>query len=310
MAQVYHDFNGLAALRAQARDDQDSALDEVTAQFESLFLQMMLKSMRQASFGGGIMDSKQSEFYRDMYDQQLAVDLSGQQGIGLAAMLKRQLGGAQVGARSDLRVEDYRAQPLQAVLPNQKRAQGVAVDKAEGPSAIESSDRPIRFDGTPEGFVRELWPIAQQAAAQLDLAPEALLAQAALETGWGRHIMRHDDGSSSHNLFGIKTGRAWQGERVQVDTLEFKEGVALRTRADFRAYQSFADSFQDYIGFVRDNPRYAQAVQAAGDSEAYFQQLQKAGYATDPEYAQKISRILNGDVMQSVCSNLTGEGAG
>ena len=288
-AQVYTDFSGLAALRARAREDKDAALDEVSRQFESLFLQMMLKSMRDASLGGGLMDSKQSEFYRDMYDKQIAVDMAQKQGIGLADVLKRQLGGGISAQYSDLSPEEYLGMPITARPVNGADAATVA---------RRSVDTPAAFDGSPEAFVDALWPVAEQAAAKINLPPEALLAQAALETGWGRHVMQHGTGDSSHNLFGIKADSRWQGDKVMVSTLEYRDGVALNTRANFRAYESFEHSFSDYVDFVRRNPRYRQALAQTNDPKAYFSALQEAGYATDPAYAQKIQRILDSESMQ------------
>ena len=288
-AQVYTDFSGLAALRARAREDKDAALDEVSRQFESLFLQMMLKSMRDASLGGGLMDSKQSEFYRDMYDKQIAVDMAQKQGIGLADVLKRQLGGGISAQYSDLSPEKYLGMPITAR----------PVDGADAATvARRSVDTPAAFDGSPEAFVDALWPVAEQAAAKINLPPEALLAQAALETGWGRHVMQHGTGDSSHNLFGIKADSRWQGDKVMVSTLEYRDGVALNTRANFRAYESFEHSFSDYVDFVQRNPRYQQALAQTNDPKAYFSALQEAGYATDPAYAQKIQRILDSESMQ------------
>ena len=288
-AQVYTDFSGLAALRARAREDKDAALDEVSRQFESLFLQMMLKSMRDASLGGGLMDSKQSEFYRDMYDKQIAVDMAQKQGIGLADVLKRQLGGGISAQYSDLSPEEYLGMPITARPVNGADAATVA---------RRSVDTPAAFDGSPEAFVDALWPVAEQAAAKINLPPEALLAQAALETGWGRHVMQHGTGDSSHNLFGIKADSRWQGDKVMVSTLEYRDGVALNTRANFRAYESFEHSFSDYVDFVQRNPRYQQALAQTNDPKAYFSALQEAGYATDPAYAQKIQRILDSESMQ------------
>ena len=288
-SQVYTDFSGLAALRARAREDKDAALDEVSRQFESLFLQMMLKSMRDASLGGGLMDSKQSEFYRDMYDKQIAVDMAQKQGIGLADVLKRQLGGGISAQYSDLSPEKYLGMPITAR----------PVDGADAATvARRSVDTPAAFDGSPEAFVDALWPVAEQAAAKINLPPEALLAQAALETGWGRHVMQHGTGDSSHNLFGIKADSRWQGDKVMVSTLEYRDGVALNTRANFRAYESFEHSFSDYVDFVQRNPRYQQALAQTNDPKAYFSALQEAGYATDPAYAQKIQRILDSESMQ------------
>ena len=286
MEQVYTDFSGLAALRARAREDQAAALDQVTRQFESLFLQMMLKSMRDASFGGGLMDSKQSEMYRDMFDKQIAMDMSQGEGIGLAEVLKRQLGAGISTAHGDLAPEDYLGTPI------------VARPKAS--TGAPPSDAPALLDGSPEAFLDALWPAAEEAAAKLQLAPEALLAQAALETGWGRHVMRHHSGDSSHNLFGIKADSRWQGEKVRVSTLEYRDGVPLKTRANFRAYSSFEDSFRDYVDFVQRNPRYRDALAKTQDAKAYFGALQRAGYATDPAYAAKIQRILDSEPMRRV----------
>jgi flagellar protein FlgJ len=292
MAQVYTDFSGLAALKARAREDQDAALDQVSRQFESLFLQMMLKSMRDASVGGGLMDSKQSEFYRDMYDKQLAVDMAQNHGIGLADVIKRQLGGSGSPAHSGLSPEDYVGMPIQARPVRDVVARTQSTAGASGGSAS------VDLDGSPESFLGQLWPVAEQAAAKLNLAPEALLAQAALETGWGRHVMQHRQGDSSHNLFGIKADSRWQGDKVQVSTLEYRDGVALKTRANFRAYDSFEQSFSDYVDFVQQNPRYRVALSKTADSDAYFSALQDAGYATDPAYADKIKRILDSEPMQ------------
>ena len=291
MAQVYTDFSGLAALKAKAREDQDAALDQVSRQFESLFLQMMLKSMRDASFGGGLMDSKQTEFYREMYDKQIAMDIAQKQGMGLAAVIKRQLGGGESMQQPGRSIEEYVGMPIIAPLT------GAAVSAARGSEAPDR-DGSLQLDGTPESFLGQLWPVAEEAAAKLNLTPEALLAQAALETGWGRHVIRHRQGDSSHNLFGIKADSRWQGDRVEVSTLEYRDGVALKTRAQFRAYDSFEQSFSDYVSFVQNNPRYKAALRSTDDPDAYFTALQEAGYATDPRYADKIRRILHSEPMQ------------
>ncbi len=295
MSQVYTDFSGLAALKARAREDQDAALDQVSRQFESLFLQMMLKSMRDASFGGGMLDSKQSEFYREMYDKQVAMEMSETQGIGLADVIKRQLGGGISPAYKDLKPEDYVGMPIVATPMT-----------AEAIDHSSEARKSAPLDGTPESFLGELWSAAEQAAARLNLAPDALLAQAALETGWGKHVMRHGAGDSSHNLFGIKADARWQGDKVRVSTLEYRDGVALNTRANFRAYESYEQSFSDYVDFLQRNPRYREALSKTDDPKAYFSALQDAGYATDPSYADKILRILDSDAMQRAKQSVTG----
>ena len=311
MAQVYTDFSGLASLRARAREDRDEALDQVSRQFESLFLQMMLKSMRDASFGGGLLDGEHTQFYRDLYDKQLAMHLAERGGIGLADVLQTQLGGRPAEALAGRGPGDYRATPVAA---RPVRPQSPATLPSSAPPASPDLARPGRagegdlLDGTPEGFVRTLWPHASEAAARLGLPPEALLAQAALETGWGRHVIRRADGGSSHNLFGIKADGRWQGERASTQTLEYVDGVAVRVRDHFRAYASHADSFNDYVDFLQRNPRYRDALQRTGDAAAYFSALQAAGYATDPAYATKIQRILDGDTLRNASGAMGGQG--
>jgi flagellar protein FlgJ len=144
-------------------------------------------------------------------------------------------------------------------------------------------------------FIEQLYPAAQQAAEELGIDPKALLAQAAIETGWGQHMIHNTSGQNSHNLFGIKADRRWQGDRALVDTIEFEQGVAATKKAPFRMYDSFADSMQDYVGFIQQNPRYEDAVKQTQSPEHYFSELQKAGYATDPNYANKVIAVFEGE---------------
>ena len=300
-ATLYHDFSGLAELKHQAREDQAGATAKVARQFESLFVQMMVKQMRQASFGGGIFDSDRTRFYQDMYDQQLAVHLSEQGGIGLSEVMNRQLGGQTEAPQVSLGgLEPYWRTPVASAL----RA---AVDSAAETTQVEStpSSVPAAIDiESPEHFVRELWDAAQAAAEEIGLPVEALLAQAALETGWGRHVMSAADGVSSHNLFGIKADQRWQGGSVRQETLEFESGVAVKRRERFRSYASFEQSFQDYVDFVKASPRYEEAVSRSNEPASYFQALQEAGYATDPAYADKILRVMQGPEMRSALASL------
>ncbi len=277
-ASIYTDFQGIASLKAKARTDSEAALDEVAEQFESLFMQMMLKSMRQAGQGKGIMDSDQSLFYRDMYDQQLAIHLAKGGGLGLAEVIKRQL-SAQTGSVSNpgLALEDYQLQARTVAVP----ASAAAPTSAETEMA------------SPEEFVQRLWPHAREAAQRLGQHPETLLAQAALETGWGQHMIRLPNGQNSYNLFGIKADGRWDGERAVVTTLEFEQGVPVRRQAAFRAYASFQESFEDYVEFIMKNPRYEEALLASSDGHSYLSALQDCGYATDPRYAEKIVAILD-----------------
>jgi flagellar protein FlgJ len=253
------DLQGLGALKAEARRGSPEALRETARQFEALFVQMMLKSMREATLEGGLFESQKDNMYRDLYDQQIALNLSQGRGIGLADRIAEQLGGASMPV----------SRPLAATrLPNDFAPE------------------------TPAAFVREVWPHARRAGEALGVAPEALVAQAALETGWGRHQLRTEDGRGSFNLFNIKADRRWDGARVTTETTEYVEGTPQREQAAFRAYGSLAEAFDDYVGFIRDNPRYAQARSVGADPLAYAEALQQAGYATDPRYAEKIRSVL------------------
>lgn len=307
-ASVYNDFQGLAALKHQAREDQAGSLDKVARQFESLFVQMMVKQMRQASFGGGILDSDHTRQYQDMYDQQLSLHLSESGGMGIGDMLRRQLGQSQLDQHGGDAVQPLSG--LQAywehpVNPARRYQQIQPLEQPEaaqqsGPK-MESAAPPL---DSPEQFVHSLWSSAQRAAARIGLPAEALLAQAALETGWGGHIMPAANARSSHNLFGIKADQRWNGEQVRRETLEYESGVAVRRREAFRAYDSYEESLQDYVDFLQQSPRYADALNKTHDTQAYFKALQQAGYATDPRYAEKIERVLKGPEMGRALAQL------
>lgn len=286
----YTDFQGFADLRRMAREEAPEAADAAARQFEALFIQMMLKSMRDAMPADSGMDSDQMRFYREMFDQQIALEMSRGEGIGLRESLLRELAPEMPAPASagELRLPETRlpARPAWAAE--------AMVHSTPAPSPIARampSQTPWRPD-SPEAFISELWPHAQQAGAALGIGPEVLLAQSALETGWGRHVMTQGDGSSSHNLFGIKADARWTGPRVHVNTLEYVNGVPEQQRAAFRSYESPAESFADYVDFLQRNPRYRDALAQAPDAEGYLRGLQAAGYATDPRYADKILDIL------------------
>jgi len=299
---LYNDFSGLAELRYQARQDQAGSAEKVARQFESLFVQMMVKQMRQAGFGGGVFDSDRTRFYQEMYDQQLSLQLGEQGGLGLRQILRRQLGGGPEERAALSGLDDYWRHPVvrsSAARPNPAAGPQDPVEAA--PATATQACSPAL--DSPHSFVQNLWSCARQAAEELGLPPEALLAQAALETGWGSAVMKSGDGGSSHNLFGIKADQRWQGEAVRRQTLEYDGAVAVRKREAFRAYGSFAESFQDYVALLKGSPRYAQALQKAGDPAAYFRSLQDAGYATDPAYADKILRVMRGPEMQAALAS-------
>lgn len=326
-ASIYTDFSGLTALKGKAARNPEGALDEVTRQFESLFLQQMIKEMRKAKLADGIFDSSQSQFYRDMYDQQLALHLSKSGGLGLAEVLKRQLSGvpgvAAAGAQASTReVALAERQNLDGLpLLDQGGTPGPVVGALQGPldnrfPRVARSVTPVHrpqpvtqvapytgdpsapFAG-PEEFVQRLMPHAREAAAMLGVEPDVLIAQAALESGWGSRQFNLPNGQPAYNLFGIKADLDWDGKRVAVSTLEYEDGVAVRRREPFRAYDSYRESFLDYASFIVSNPRYGRALQAAQNAPAYFRELQRAGYATDPDYAGKLSGILNGKYLRN-----------
>jgi len=301
---VYTDFSALTELKARASDNAEGSLSEVARQFESLFMGQMLKSMRQASLGEGILDSDQSLFYRDMFDQQLALHLSESGGMGLAAAIERQLGSGEGGPTTRVKgMADYLRQ--RTLLLQQPSAAPELVSSGEvgsGAGVADAATNPA--DWNTREFVQQLWPWALEAAKQLGLRPQALLAQSALETGWGQHMLRQNDGSPSYNLFNIKADKRWDGERVAVNSLEYEGGVAVKKRDHFRAYDSFRDSFHDYVAFLKDNPRYREALESVADPGRYFSALQQAGYATDPRYAEKIQALLEGPEMQRALADL------
>lgn len=307
-AALYSDFGSLAGLRTEARQDAEGSLREVASQFESLFVQMMLKSMRAATMEGGLFDSNALESYEQMYDQQLAVELSRHGGIGLADVIVEQLRSApgavddsaptaadlqgQQGAAADLETYRARALPAYRIAPG-----GVPDSGATDPIRVAPEGMPAQApDGTPSGFVAAFGVPARRAAEQLGVDASVLLAQAALETGWGRHVVT-DQRGSSNNLFNIKAGPGWDGPTVRVPTLEYRDGVAVREMAEFRAYASAEDAFSDYARLISGSPRYEAALEHAADGPQYLRELQRAGYATDPAYADKILSILErGDV--------------
>ncbi|MGZ8223864.1 MAG: flagellar assembly peptidoglycan hydrolase FlgJ [Methylobacter sp.] len=314
-ADVYTDFNGLAKLKSEARNQSPEAVKEVAKQFESIFLNNVLKGMREAKLADSLMDNDQSKFYREMYDQQLAVHLSGSPGVGLADLIVKQLSRDQPDnakpaneKKEKLELEDYLNRS--AGTPKVMSAQRSVIDKQVVSAADNQSKSPVDeifntlLKNEPaqpimsaEQFVEQLQPYAEQAAKQLGIEPRVVLAQAALETGWGRSLIKNSNGGSSFNLFNIKADKAWQGKQVQMPALEFEQGIAKQVNSGFRSYNSFQESFQDYVDFIKSNPRYGEALKQAGNAKQYMQELQRAGYATDPNYADKVMDIYHGSTI-------------
>lgn len=322
-ADVYTDINSLANLKTQARKNSPEAIKEVAKQFESIFVSNVLKGMRDAKLADGISDNDQSKFYKEMYDQQLAVHLSGKPGIGLADLIAKQLNHEDQHDNKKMGIEDYlnRSSSSNKAVSQTSHVAGKSADrdgndgwrKADNKTVFKayirerqpgkeiSENKLKNFSSPPiqssEDFVQKLYPYAEQAAKELGVEPKVLMAQAALETGWGRSVIKNSDGTSTFNLFNIKAGKAWQGNQAQVSTLEYENGVARKENAGFRSYSSYQESFQDYVNFIKQNPRYQDALQHVDNGDRYLQELQKAGYATDPGYARKVMSIYHGDAM-------------
>jgi len=352
---AFTDINRLNQFKVGGDSEQN--IRKVAQEFESLFMNEMLKAMRSANaaFGeGNFMNSNESKTYQDMHDQQLAVTLSKEgRGIGLADVLVRQMSKikqpssrpnpfAQIeqpvaavseskadkvasneGFRDDVALLNRRRLAVPGKLADRLLA-GIVPSAAEGKAlaghdwipaqtraapkeqvlSLANSDaltgrriaQPPLAPGkaafsSPQEFVATMLPMAQAAAEKIGVDPRYLVAQAALETGWGKSIIRTRDGDSSHNLFGIKSHGSWEGESARVLTTEYKGGKAVKEAASFRAYDSYAQSFDDYVSFLQNNGRYEKALNSTENPERFVKELQQAGYATDPNYARKISQI-------------------
>lgn len=306
---VYSDFNSLANLRTAARQDADASLEDVARQFESLFVQMMLKSMRDATMEGGLFDSHQLESYQQMHDQQLSLDLASRGGIGLADVLVEQLRSDPAGldAGKESQLQSLTMPATNAMNQGYELAryrQFPVPSQAMAPSAAAGADTVTQWaPESPRDFIERLRPVAENTARELGVNADVLLAQSALETGWGKHVSTGKDGSS-HNFFNIKAGSGWNGPTVTVQTLEYRDGVAVRESARFRAYNSPEESFADYAALINDSPRYKAAQSLGADAERYLRELQRAGYATDPAYADKVLAIMSRDDLAGVARGL------
>lgn len=247
------DSQALDRLRYQARQAPDQALKSAAQQFEMVFLDLMLKNMRAATPQDGMLDSEQTKLFTGMLDQQLAQEMS-KRGVGLADLMVRQLG----------------PQPSPA-------------NPHTASAAHYHDDR--------QSFVDRMLPHAEQASRTTGIPAQLMLGQAALESGWGKHEIRLADGGNSHNLFGIKAGKDWQGKVAEITTTEYHDGIAANQVERFRAYPSYAAAFEDYARLLGESPRYA-GVKAQPDAAQFAQSLQQGGYATDPHYADKLLRVI------------------
>jgi peptidoglycan hydrolase FlgJ len=289
------DTAGLARLRERIAADDPAALDEAAVQFEALMIATMLASARAAGGGEGILDSETTEQYLDLMDRQVALEVARNGGFGLSKWLAE---GVRAEGAVPATVENSAEAPLE-LLPSTARSGAL-------PFGLQSSSRQVSrraareaFDPeTPAAFVETVLPHARRAAEKLGVPAGVLVAQAALETGWGRGAPKFSDGRPAYNVFGIKADAGWKGGKVTRTTLEYVDGAAERRREQFRAYSSLTESFDDYVDLIQSSPRYAPALTAAADPEHYVRALVEAGYATDPRYGNKWLAILGGNVLE------------
>lgn len=304
---AYHDIHELQQLKTLGQHDKSASLDAISRQFESLLVHQMLKSMRSANdvwAKDGMFNSSRVSFYQQMLDDQFSVELTKNGGLGFAETIERQFARSYGDKETDTAKtadQPYSIANVQVINKLKEASKNVSALPVSAATAAQQTPDPVAGNknalqkiGTelntdsPQSFIQSLLPYATDAAQQLGVPSEAIIAQAALETGWGQHVLSHSNGNSSYNLFGIKAGNSWQGDTVNAETTEFFAGKPLKVNAQFRSYASLQQAFDDYVQFLSENPRYS-AVH--NSDSAFASTLQRAGYATDPQYANKINQV-------------------
>ncbi len=302
------DVRSAQDLRSQFQKDPKEGLKAAAQQFETLFLQMVMKSMRDATPQDGLLNSDQSRFYTGMLDQQMAQNIATTgQGIGFAKLIEQQLGRNLVNAASPtdltapanasaanlpMAASDSRHLQYKAVIGNLPTSGAYPVVAGSAKAQV-ATDVPA----TAGEFVNRVWPHAVEASRSTGIPPQFLMAHAALESGWGKSEVRGSTGENSFNLFGIKAGKNWTGSSVEAKTTEYVDGQPQQSVERFRAYSSYEESFRDYANLLRNNPRYSSVI-GSQDGTEFARRMQQAGYATDPMYADKLSRIINGPTLR------------
>ena len=279
------DAHSLGTLKAQAGQNTPESIQQAAKQFESLFMRELIKSMREATMKSGLMDSPGGDLGADLLDQQFAVQMSGQPG-GLSELIAKQL-SRQMGNPEEPVSPKVSTPPKVSASPPAAKAKIAAVATAA------YSSHGVAPASASSNFVKRHGDAADRVAKATGLPAGFMLGQAGHETGWGKHEIKQKDGTPSFNLFGIKAGPKWTGKVAEVTTTEYVDGVAKKTVAKFRAYDSYDASFRDYARLITETPRYAQAKKQTSSPLAFASGLQRAGYATDPEYANKLSRAIN-----------------
>lgn len=258
-----------SALRARAASDPKAAIKAAAKQFEAMFMQQLMKSMRESSMATGMLDNAGTQMGTEMLDTQFANKMTGLPG-GLGDVIARQLERQMTGVTSN-----------------------AALAPASASGAPSRSDASSKVKPTQEEFLRMHDASARAAEEQTGIPATFMVAQAAHESGWGKREIKNTDGSSAHNLFGIKAGANWKGKVAQVTTTEVVDGQPRKVVAKFRSYDSYDASFRDYAQMMKDSPRYAKVVASGASAQGFAQGLQRAGYATDPAYADKLTRVIN-----------------
>lgn len=291
-SRIAADASSLNSLKQAARENTPESVKEAAKQFEALFVNMMLKSMRDATPKEGIFDSEHSRTFTSMLDQQLSQKIANR-GLGLADMLAKQMqGGINAGVSADsidlesgeIKTDDINA--LSPSLRSMSRNAAASGVSNHAPQALAEVPRNARE------FTAQMQAHAEAASQDSGIPAHLMLGQAALESGWGKRQITGSDGTASNNLFGIKAGANWKGKTVDAVTTEYINGVPQKRIEKFRAYDSYADSFRDFANLMQNNPRYGNVLENTSNAAGYAQALQDAGYATDPNYASKLKRVI------------------
>ncbi len=313
-AQNFLDVNGLNSIRQDAKSgdkaSKEAALDQAAKQFESIFMQMLMKSMRKAQdvlASDSPFNSESTKFYRDMHDQQMSLEMSNNGSLGLSELIVRQLGGddnfkPHTILRSDGNLDSRGSVRItqSALLTNR--------NLVNDPTAKQDPEKDRQTNGSeaaqmasllqsptfeqPKDFVSALTADAKRVQDKIKVPFEVVIAQAALETGWGQKIIKTDSGESSNNLFNIKADSRWAGDKTHKETLEFENGAMVKKREPFRVYDTIGESVNDYLNLLTGSERYQGALEKAENVEQFLHGIQGAGYATDPDYAKKIMATL------------------